>query len=367
MFPRRDVYGTTQLHKPFRAHEPDPRTIEAVHQVPRESNVRLTASSKVFEGKGNLQGHNPHKITASQPYSAKSPRKRRQLPPTPSTEALSSRIHTHKVPVYDKKGPIANSTTHTSTFEAPRVLPHVEISDRTIRPLSQNVQRSSFRDDPVERSGDTQGRWNTDHGYSERDNIGQLPLTVVGEDSEQISAWRRSQDLIKSLRVSDAKAEDPWWTPRSTQPESRHDRATTETDDLPDVFVRLTDHKRYNGTHKHRFSQDGVGLGLEGRREDDHHRHVLAGEAKITRDLDVEMDAPNKPTLPWETPKTSRPVSRSSTSRSRSPSKESVFERLSKPTKRKQDLPDGDYEIKMKVMNDFGVNKDLVAKWQAAV
>ena len=60
----------------------------------------------------------------------------------------------------------------------------------------------------------------------------------------------------------------------------------TTHDDMPSVFRRLTDPKRFNGTHKHRFAEDGVGMGLEGRREDDSHQTVIAGKAVITRDID---------------------------------------------------------------------------------
>ena len=73
-----------------------------------------------------------------------------------------------------------------------------------------------------------------------------------------------------------------------------------DEDDLPDVFVRLTDPGRYSGTHKHRFKSDGSGAGLEGRRTDVDHAINHHGLAKILRDEDPEMDSPHKPILSWE-------------------------------------------------------------------
>ena len=107
--------------------------------------------------------------------------------------------------------------------------------------------------------------------------------------------------------------------------------------------MRLTNPKNYNSTHKHRFSRDGVGLGLEGRRDDTTMNVLVAGQAQITRDTDPEMDTPHKPQLPWDSPtKTgspSRPKSRDSRRGSKtsssSPPPGSVFDRLSKPTKKR--------------------------------
>ena len=58
------------------------------------------------------------------------------------------------------------------------------------------------------------GKWNTDHGISERDPVGSVPLTTVDQDTEQINEWSKSKDLIESLRVHDANAKDPWLVTR---------------------------------------------------------------------------------------------------------------------------------------------------------
>ena len=61
--------------------------------------------------------------------------------------------------------------------------------------------------------------------------------------------------------------------------------------------------RSYTGAHKQRFTTDGVGMGLEGRREDDEEKIVIAGGGRIVRDPDEEMDSPHKPILPWDAEK----------------------------------------------------------------
>ena len=52
------------------------------------------------------------------------------------------------------------------------------------------------------------------------------------------------------------------------------------------MFQRLTDPNRFGGSHRYRFGSDGAGLGLEGRRDDEDYKQVIAGKAMITRDID---------------------------------------------------------------------------------
>eukprot|EP00039_Didymoeca_costata_P007305 m.98390 g.98390 ORF g.98390 m.98390 type:complete len:257 (+) comp13633_c0_seq1:4022-4792(+) len=75
--------------------------------------------------------------------------------------------------------------------------------------------------------------------------------------------------------------------PSRTQRKSRPDAS---------VFDRLNDPQRFTGTHKHRFSKDGHGLGLDGRRDGkDAMGTLIKGEGKIIRDAEAEMDFPNRP------------------------------------------------------------------------
>lgn len=65
----------------------------------------------------------------------------------------------------------------------------------------------------------------------------------------------------------------------------------------PSIFERLTDSRLYTGSHKHRFDQNGVGRGLDGRTTDETLGDLMAGKGKIVRDREPEMDFPNNPQL----------------------------------------------------------------------
>lgn len=108
---------------------------------------------------------------------------------------------------------------------------------------------------------------------------------------------KSDQHLLQSLRV-DYDPNTAWRSAKVQAKLAMED--DKDEDDLPDVFVRLTDPRRFNGTHKHRFRSDGSGAGLEGRRDDTDFAINHNGEAKILRDDDPEMDAPHKPIMPWE-------------------------------------------------------------------
>jgi len=124
------------------------------------------------------------------------------------------------------------------------------------------------------------------------------PVLGRKERHDQQQQQFADRHFLQSLRIP----EDPnvqWRTDkvrRKTMLESDMDADA----DLPDVFVRLLDHTRYPGAHRARFSADGVGMGIEGRREDTLHQEVIAGNGTITRNLEPEMDAPHKPIMPWD-------------------------------------------------------------------
>lgn len=105
----------------------------------------------------------------------------------------------------------------------------------------------------------------------------------------------RDKHLLESLRIP----EDPnsSWRMEKIRAKTKNE---TGDEDVPDVFIRLLDHRRYSGTHKHRFAADGQGKGLEGRRDDDLQQRVIAGQGMITRREEPEMDSPHKPVLPWD-------------------------------------------------------------------
>lgn len=108
---------------------------------------------------------------------------------------------------------------------------------------------------------------------------------------------KADQHFLQSLRVeNDPNIE---WRKKKVQAKMAMEGDRDE-DDLPDVFVRLTDPGRYSGTHRHRFRHDGTGAGLEGRRTDTDHAVNHHGLAQILRDEDPEMDSPHKPILPWD-------------------------------------------------------------------
>lgn len=190
--------------------------------------------------------------------------------------------------------------------------------------------------------------------------------------------------LIQSLRIE----EDPnssWRMDkirRKTMAEGPRDDG-----DLPDVFVRLLDHKRYTGAHKSRFSADGQGMGLQGRREDDELNVAIAGKAVITRNDEPEIDFRHKPIMPWEERKRSvdahyacnslkkeRARRHTSADNESDDFKRSVLGRLSKDfsslsskvADKSADAANktADYEECVRKRKSFSIDKTLVRKWQ---
>jgi hypothetical protein len=121
---------------------------------------------------------------------------------------------------------------------------------------------------------------------------------VFGEAiAPALGAWNRHQQneqqfhdrhFLQSLRVPD----DPnvqWRVDLVRQKTLMYEDVD---EDLPDVFSRLTDHTKYPGAHRARFSADGYGMGILGYRDDTSLEETIAGNAQITRNLEPEMDKP---------------------------------------------------------------------------
>jgi len=298
--------------------------------------------------------------------------RRKQLPQPPLQLAHQRKmaiLQSH-VEIGGKPEPLPRSTTkdfHT----APRDDYDPPVARKAVQPLSQN-RKAHFRDEVpamvrLQDPYSARPPWHGTYGYSEREPVGKLPLTLVGQNGQQIKAFRESQELITSLRSEGTRPEEQWWRPASAR---KADLSGTQedhfTEPLPDVFQRLTDPRQFSGTHKHRFNEDGTGLGLDGRRDDEEYRQIIAGKGTITRDIDTEMDMPNKPILEWERAR-SRNSSRSS-SRAGMESREDVYSRLHKSASNRPVTGDAQYETKQKIMaRQYGSNRDLIPRWQSGL
>lgn len=182
---------------------------------------------------------------------------------------------------------------------------------------------------------------------------------------------KEDEYLLQTLRVHD----DPnvKWRTDAIQKKIAMDNG--DDDELPDVFVRLTDPARYPASHAYRFNEDGTGAGLEGRRDDIDHQINVQGTAKILRDDDPEMDSPHKPIMSWEEDKL-RSDAYYSTDMSQhfktedayddSTMKNGVHGRLSSTyaiPKHKQST--SEYDEMQQVRHDYKVDSCHVFHWQA--
>eukprot|EP00056_Hartaetosiga_gracilis_P023065 m.34979 g.34979 ORF g.34979 m.34979 type:complete len:365 (+) comp9974_c0_seq1:227-1321(+) len=360
----RDAYGRTHLNKQFIAHEPASTTHEAAYSVPRKNNMRLTHSTPHVKHNVDIVAANPIKLTAGSRYNPSSPRRRRQLPPTPNTKALNKRTFHPRDNLYDANKSLATNTTTKEFHGHDGVEPsHLHVSDKTIQPLSQQVVNTRFSRHTEDHGNNL---WRDDHGFSEKESVGKLPTFVVGNSTQQLNEYRDSKDLITSLRQPTEK--DSWWKPKGGKKGQMAINADVE---MPEVFQRLTDTNNYVSTHKNRFSTDGVGLGLEGTTDNDYHTVVQAGKAIITRDIDVEIERPNQPKVPWTSSTSTTGPSRTPTrNTTRAPSRVAnyeqdcpdIFKRLATPKKSKKD---GEMEVKNKVMKEFGMIGPTA--WQSGV
>lgn len=116
------------------------------------------------------------------------------------------------------------------------------------------------------------------------------PVVGALERHKQQQLARGSDRLfMASLRV----ANDPNTAWRKTA--AMTTPRPTSAPSTDNVFNRLTDPTRFGGTHKHRFSEDGQGRGLDGTRDDNEHTYGIMGQATILREDNLSIDAPNKP------------------------------------------------------------------------
>eukprot|EP00045_Choanoeca_perplexa_P014843 m.177224 g.177224 ORF g.177224 m.177224 type:complete len:374 (-) comp16814_c0_seq1:2727-3848(-) len=373
MYSRRDPTGSITNLKQSRYLEPSSSS-EAAFAVPRSQNVRFNAESIRVTGDPKTPFHqrDPAKLYSSAVHatSPQSTKARRQLPTPPSAKErkLQTFEPQHRVYGSNKTAPTGSTEAHAYGTSQER-----DTSGPTVRPLEQDIQATNFHSSSMDMRSEFlpgKAQWRGGHGASEREPIGKLPNYQPGMATEQYNSYVGAKDFLTSLRVQDASANgEAWWKPE--HPPANGYAALEEHNTMPSVFHRLTDHRGYTGAHKHRFTPDGVGLGLEGRRDDDEEQVVIAGGGKIVRDVDEEMDSPHKPVLPWDAEKRSRSHSatrRRSGSRpnSRSGSRQSVFDRLYEPS-RTQRGQDGDHEIKQKALESYGVNQKVIPKWQSGL
>lgn len=177
--------------------------------------------------------------------------------------------------------------------------------------------------------------------------------------------------FLQSLRIP----EDPnvqWRMDkirRKTMVESEADR----DENMPDVFVRLMDHTRYPGAHRARFSADGIGMGIEGRRDDTMDQEVQAGNGTITRGIEPEIDAPNKPSLPWDRMRASKhayytkainPNFSTADANEDHEMTHGTIGRLSSELHKTFTRDGGDYEAEQNKRAEFKVDPHFVRKWQ---
>lgn len=378
----RDALGHVSVVKHYKSFEPPSHT-EAIFRVPREENVHLNRHTVVLDTAGQkVQGKSEMKIT-SQPAPSPLdtvPRPKRVLPtlPVSPTSYRQPFGSTKENLGFNTEGSLPMSTTRDAF--SPERLAEAEPSDRPcMQPLPPAVQcrfctatgpgtallcmhcdnvycmaclnsraGSMFAYDaeqyPILRCAKC-NRNPRSCPIAERPpwqgttSIAGAPLLpVVGCDRRQEEKLLRKEDkvFLSLLRTDTQVATADISPPRSTgSPEG-----------LPSVFQRLTNHRLFSGSHKHRFSSDGVGLGLEGRRDDTVTQRVIAGQGMITRDIEPEIDCPHKPALSFD----ARPSSSASTHRPSDDAVPEVYQRLAKATNSK---PSGEYESMLKVRRDF--------------
>lgn len=126
------------------------------------------------------------------------------------------------------------------------------------------------------------------------------PVLGRFERHKQMESMYKDRHFIQSLRIP----EDPnvAWRQEKTRTKimKETNRGQRPGENVPDVFMRLLDHKKFTSTHKHRFTENGQGRGIEGRRDDDLYQRAIAGQVQITRQEEPEMDSPHKPLMSWE-------------------------------------------------------------------
>lgn len=381
----RDALGSVHVVRQFTSSEP-PRSSEAVYRVPREENVHLNHHTVVLDTAGKkVEGKSDMKITsmpAPSPDGA-TPRPKRVLPTLPAAAG------SHREPFnsskenmgFDMSSPLPQSTTREAF--SPSALAAAEDGGARDGPCLQPLppqQRCRFctATGPgtallcmhcsnaycmaclQSAEGSMFARDHDDAPYLRCPKCGHNPRTcpiaerppwagstsvpgapllpMVGCDRREEEKLLRAEDkLFLSLLRTDA--------PVATA-DLDHTRAPPRAG-LPSVFQRLTDTKSFSGAHKHRFSADGVGLGLDGRRDDTLSQRVIAGQGMITRDIEPEIDCPHRPALAFE----SRPASATPRARRSDDAVPEVYQRLAKSP---GSQPSGEYDVMQKVRKEFG-------------
>eukprot|EP00041_Stephanoeca_diplocostata_P006229 m.78599 g.78599 ORF g.78599 m.78599 type:complete len:239 (+) comp16246_c0_seq3:278-994(+) len=207
------------------------------------------------------------------------------------------------------------------------------------------------------------GGENTIHGSEIAPEVGRI------ERHKQNQKHFSDRHLLQSLRVHD----DPnteWRREKIQQ------KLAEEDDNLPSVFQRLTDPKRYSGTHRHRFDAAGKGRGIEGRRDDTEYNVNVTGKGTIIRDVDPEMDTPSKPRLSWDYNKL-RPDAYYTSDMTRLHSVDEAFTdpemthgvygKLAQEKMPVYERDGGEYEDVQRTRQSFGINRDSVKAWQAGL
>lgn len=389
-FKHRDALGVMHNVRQY-THDEPARASEAVFRVPREENVHFNHHTVVLDTTGHrVQGPDTTKITgAAAPVStgAPVPRPKRVLPTLPAAGVSTAPFLSSKEALgFEDTAPTPRSATADAfspdkadpampTGAAPRPLPPLltcrfctATGASTCLPCMHcdniyclaclnSPHGSMFAQDsagaPVLRCGQCR-RNPRSCPIAERPpwqgttSLAGAPLLpVVGVDLRDHEQLQKPETkLFVSLLRTDtpvATAEPP----------------PADDGELPSVYQRLTDHKTFSGAHKHRFSADGVGLGLEGRRDNTHMQNVIAGNGTITRDLEPEMDFPHRPLMAFDT--TTSPRRPTSVSRMSSVDEDmpEVYARLTKAPVPKP----GEYESMQNVRRKFGFTEHKAA-WQ---
>eukprot|EP00053_Salpingoeca_punica_P012673 m.113747 g.113747 ORF g.113747 m.113747 type:complete len:368 (+) comp16011_c0_seq4:482-1585(+) len=194
-----------------------------------------------------------------------------------------------------------------------------------------------------------------------------LPSVGSARQAED-RVWQKedSRAWMTSLRseTPTSSTTPPGSRPRSATPHRSRSVTPSEKPPMPAVFDRLTSVETYGGMHKHRFSKDGVGRGLAGRRDDDSVQKTIAGQGQITRDSDPDMDTPTAP----KARKLKRAVSSGNVSSMDAYTDpvmlHGVYSRLVQYSPAQSRRP-GEYETTRKAAQPFSVPKS-VAKLHAA-
>eukprot|EP00048_Salpingoeca_helianthica_P016391 m.232080 g.232080 ORF g.232080 m.232080 type:complete len:392 (+) comp18572_c0_seq1:281-1456(+) len=385
----RDVYGSAHKERLFTRGEPGKQS-EAIHSVPREQNVHLNHHTQIFDkSQARTEGPNDTKITAQPAPSpvATAPRPRRTLPSLSSPANRGLNDSSKENLGFDAHA----STPRTSTADAFSPDATTAVSDVCIKPLEAALK---CRFCTATGSGTHLKCMHCDNLYCMA-CLNSASGTMFAYNDEG-SPFLRCGKCGRNPRTCPVAERPPWQGPPSIPgapllpfvdahkgEENKLLRAedklflsmlrnddinvTTMSDGpapssdapLPKVFQRLTDPKQFSGSHRKRFSSDGVGLGLEGRREDTLVQEVIAGRGSITRTIEPEMDCPNRPTLSFESER--RSGSRNSSMRQDDTADE-IFERLHRTPIRAASAS-GEYESMQKVRRNFGMGEHKAA-WQ---